>query len=384
MKTKIIGIGQTKFGELWDKSLSDLLQESMQMAIADAGIEIEQTVVGLNPTAGGFNPLDAMFTGNMCAGIFSNQSTVGGLAAEIINFNGPSTTVDGACGSGGMSLRSGVMAIEAGMADLVIVNGVEKMTDVSGCEVATGLAAACHEWEQEQGVTFPALNAMIARMYMNEFGLTREELAQVSVNNHEHGFNNPYAHIRKKITVEQVLNAPMVADPLTLFDCSPISDGAATVILCSEKFAQENNKSYVSILGSGQASDSVLLAKRENFLSWESTKLAAQQAYNMSGVDPKEISVIELHDGFSIVQLLALEDLGLCDKGSAARTKLNCVVNPSGGLKSRGHPVGATGVVQVVEVVRWLRDNPGKFGLTHNVGGCGTNSVVHVLKKESL
>jgi len=183
------------------------------------------------------NQIDAIFTGNMCAGLFSNQSNVGSIASTILNINVPSVVIQGACASGGLAIRAGINAIESGSAQVVLVNGVEKMTDVSSAEVTSGLAsAASYEWEQMNGATFPALNAMIARLYMKTYDLTREQLAQVSVQNHENGFFNPNAHIRKKITVEDVINSPMISDPLTLLDCSPISDGSASIILCNEDF----------------------------------------------------------------------------------------------------------------------------------------------------
>jgi acetyl-CoA C-acetyltransferase len=350
----VLGVGQTKFGELWSESLTDLLATSQLAAIDDAKIA---------PC-----DIDAIFTGTMCASLFCNQSNVGSLSSEILGVSCPSTVVEGACASGGLALRAGVMAILSGQAETVLVNGVEKMTDTNLYDVTSGLASAAHPWEQNQGVTFPALNALITRMYMEKYGLTREELAMVSVKNHENGFTNPYAHLRKKITVEDVINAPMVADPLTLLDCSPVSDGAASIILSSKT---NFSKSNIKLISSGQANDVLLLSEREDLLSWKSTKEAGAMAYKMAGVSPGDIDIVELHDGFSITQILALQDLYLSNK--------KLTINPSGGLKSRGHPVGATGVVQAVEIVKNLNTN--QVGLTHNVGGCGAVCAVHIFKR---
>jgi acetyl-CoA C-acetyltransferase len=363
VKVSVLGISQTKFGELWNKSLSCLLAESQFTAIDDAKISVDQ--------------IDAIFTGNMCAGLFSNQNNIGALAAQILNFKGPSYSVEGACASGGLALYAGIEAIESGRAQIVLVNGVEKMTDFGSEETTKGLSAACHEHEQMQGATFPGMCAMIARLYMHTYGLTREELAMVSVQSHLNGFVNPNAHIRKKISVADVINAPMVADPLTLLDCSPISDGAASIILCSKKISPKK----IFITGSAMATDTILLADRKDLLSWPSTQKAALTALTMASKKISDIDVVELHDGFSIVQLLALEDLGFCKKGTAFKEKQNVLINPSGGLKSRGHPVGATGIVQAVEIVKQLQKNS-KVGLTHNVGGCGTTSVVHIFERE--
>jgi acetyl-CoA C-acetyltransferase len=363
----VVGLFQTKFGELWDKSLVDLLAESQLGAIADAGIAASE--------------IEAIFTGNMCAPIFSNQSNIGSIASQILNLCVPSMVVEGACASGGLALRAGIMAIESGQSKIVLVNGVEKMTDIDSCRATTGLmSAASSEWEQIYGATFPALNALIARAYMHKFGLTREELARVSVQNHENGFSNPNAHLRKKISIEDVVNAPMIADPLTLFDCSPISDGAASLVLCHEDIAKKLEKNTVFITGSGHATDTISIAERDDLLTWNATCLAAKKAYKVAGVGSGDVDVVEVHDGFSITQILALEDLGFCRKGEGA--VCSCVnVNPSGGLKSRGHPVGATGVAQAVEIVKCLQGSECKIGMTHNAGGCGANVVVHIFEK---
>lgn len=384
MKIAVIGTAQTKFGELWDKSLFDLLAESQLTALENAKIAPQK--------------IDAIFTGNMCSGIFSNQLSLGSLASETLNIHVPSTTIEGACASGGLAIRAGIQAIESQQANIVMINGIEKMTDVNNGQISAGLmAATSSEWEYFQGATFPGLNALIARLYMHEFGLTREQLAAVSVQNHEHALLNPLAHLHKKITIDNVINSIMIADPLTLLDCSPISDGAASLILCNEKVAKQYTSNPVYIIGSGQASDTLCLQYRENLLEWKATRLAGQIAFKQANLKPQDIDVAEIHDGFSIVEIIALEDLGFFPKGKAGlaisegKTKLNSQlpVNPSGGLKGKGHPVGATGVAQAVEIVQQLQNKCGKrqiknakIGLTHNAGGCGSTAVVHIFKKE--
>jgi acetyl-CoA C-acetyltransferase len=385
MKVAVIGAASTTFGERWDKSLADLLAESQLKALRDAGIKSSD--------------VQAVFTGNMCAGSFAGQQLLGALAAEILRINCSSVTIEAACGSGGFALSAGIAAIQAGRAEIVLVNGVEKMTDVSVHQVTTGLMGAAHEqYEHVMGATFPGLNALIARAYMHECGLTREQLAAVSVKNHKHGALNPLAHFQKEITINDVIKSSMIADPLTVFDCAPVSDGASSVILCSEDFAkcyvQKNpDKKIVYIVGYGQAIDTLTLASRASLTEFKATQLAGQQAFAASGVGPKEIPVAEIHDAFTIAEIISLEDLGFFAKGQAGyatqqgKTTFGgaCVINPSGGLKAKGHPVGASGVSQAYEIVMQLRGQAGKrqvqnarFGLTHSMGGCGTAVAVHI------
>jgi len=385
MKIGVLGVSCTKFGEHWDKSLSDLLWLSQIEALNDAKISPKD--------------LDLILVGNMCSGIFLGQQNLGVVAAENLNVNIPSFTVESACASGGVALRSGIISILSGTSDLVLVSGVEKMTDVNISQATTGLMfAASEELEAFNGATFPSLNGMVARSYMHKYGLTREQLASVSVKNHRHGALNTLAHLRKEISIADVLNSQIVSDPLTLLDCSPVSDGAASIILCSEKFAPKNDKKLVSIIGFGMAMDSLSLQNREDLCSMKATKLASEIAYKSAGVEPKDIDVVELHDAFSILEIIALEDLGFAEKGEAGRLeaegKFNIdsdglVVNPSGGLKAKGHPIGATGVSQAVEIVKQLRGSCDKnqvkdanLGLAHNMGGVGASVTVHIFKRE--
>jgi len=371
MKVAVIGVYCTKFGELWDKSLQDLLAEAELGALHDARIKPEQ--------------IDAIFTGNMCAGIFNGQLHLGAMAAEILNLNCPSNVSEAACASGGVALRNAILAIQSESAEVVMVNGVEKMTDLSTEQITTGLmAAASEEHEHFVGATFPALNALIARAYMHKHSLTQKQLAEVSVKNHKNAVHNPLAHFQKEITIDDVLNSAVVANPLTVLDCAPISDGAATLILSTPEFAKKYSKNPVYIIGHGQATDSLLLSKRESLTEFKATQIAAKTAYKMAKVTSQDIDIVELHDGFSICEIISLRDLGFLKKD---KTMINNI-NPSGGLKAKGHPVGATGISQAYEIVMQLRNTAGarqiknaKIGLTHNMGGCGSTSVVHIFSK---
>jgi len=305
----IIGVGLTKFGELWDKSFRNLIAEAGTKAILDAGIEGKE--------------IDALYVGSMSPGRFVGQEHVGALVADssgLSIMNIPATRVESACASGGMALRQAYIAVASGMHDIVVVGGVEKMTDVVGGEATNILAmAADQEWEAFFGVTFPALYAMIARRHMYEYGTTREQLAMVAVKNHENGLLNPHAQFHRKITVDDVLNSPKVADPLTLLDCSPISDGAAALILAPLDKAKEYTDKIVKIIGSGQASDSLALHGREDICTLKATVEAGRQAYKQAGIEPKDIDVAEVHDCFTIAEILAMEDLGFVKKGEGGK-----------------------------------------------------------------
>ncbi|RLF40124.1 MAG: thiolase domain-containing protein [Thermoplasmata archaeon] len=381
----IIGVGLTKFGELWDKSFRQLITEAGTKAILDAGIKGSE--------------IDALYVGSMSPGRFVGQEHVGALVADSSGLSVmhiPATRIESACASGGMALRHAYIAVAAGIHDIVIVGGVEKMTDVVGSEATNILAmAADQEWEAFFGVTFPALYAMIARRHMYEYGTTREQLAMVAVKNHENALLNPNAQFHRKITVEDVINSPPVATPLNLLDCSPISDGAAALVLCPLEKAKEYTDKIVKIIGSGQATDSLALHGREDICTFMSTVKASREAYKQAGIQPKDVDVAEVHDCFTIAEILAIEDLGFVKKGEGGKAVEEGLtardgeipVNPSGGLKAKGHPVGATGVAQVAEIVLQLRGEAGKrqipdarIGLAHNIGGSGASCTVHILE----
>ena len=375
----IIGVSQTKFGELWEVSFRDLITEAGMKAVADAGIEGQD--------------LEAMYVGNMTAGLFIQQEHIASLIADHAGLTPiPCTRVEAACASGGLALRSGIMAVASGYHDVVISAGVEKMTDVVDPTPAIATASD-QEWEAQQGVTFPSLYAMMARRHMYEYGTTREQLAMFSVNNHKNGSLNPLAQYPFEIGVDQVLNSTMVADPLRLLDCSPVTDGAAAVILCPAEDARKYTDTPVYVKASAQASGTIALHDRRDITTIDSTVHASRTAYYMAGVGPKDIDAVEVHDCFSINGILAIEDLGFVEKGqggSAVEEGLIAIdgeipVNPSGGLKARGHPLGATGIAQAAEMVWQLRGDAGKrqvegieIGMTHNIGGTGGTAAVHI------
>ncbi|NYT18625.1 MAG: thiolase domain-containing protein [Methanobacteriales archaeon] len=375
----IIGVSQTKFGELWDISFRDLISEAGLKAIEDADIE------GAD--------LEAMFVGNMSAGLFVQQEHIASLIADHTGLTPlPCARVEAACASGGLALRSGIMAVASGYHDVVISAGVEKMTDVVDPTPAIATASD-QEWEAQQGVTFPSLYAMMARRHMYEYGTTREQLAMMSVVNHKNGALNPLAQFPMEITVDQVLNSSLVADPLRLLDCSPVTDGAAAVILCPAEDARKYTDTPVYVKASAQASGTIALQDRKDITTIDATVHAARTAYNMAKMEPKDIQAVEVHDCFSINGLLAIEDLGFVEKGQAGPAIEDGLterdgripVNPSGGLKSRGHPLGATGIAQTAEIVWQLRGEAGKrqidgieIGMTHNIGGTGGTAAVHI------
>jgi len=383
-KVAVIGVGMTKFGELWNSSLRSLTIEAGIKALNDAGIGGEE--------------VDAIYTGCMSGDMFVKQ---GHIASLIADYGGmlpvPSTRVEAACASGGLALRQGFMAIASGMADIVVVGGVEKMTDSLGSQTTGYLAlAADQEWEAFNGATFPSLYALMARRHMHEYGTTEEQLGLVAVKNHHNGSLNPNAHFQFEVSLEKVMNSTLVADPLRLFHCSPVSDGAACVILASEEKAKELSEDPVWIIGSGQASAAIGLYDREDICTIESTVNAARAAYKMAGVTPKDIDFAEVHDCFTINEIISSEDLGFFKKGEGGKaveeglTSLDgeIPINPSGGLKAKGHPVGATGVAQAVEAVIQLRGKAGKrqvkdaeIGLTHNIGGSGGTAVIHIFSR---
>ena len=379
----VIGIGCTEFGERWSTSFRDLFVTAGSLALEDAGISGEK--------------IDALYVGNMSAGRFVEQEHIGALIADFAGLatnHIPSTRVEAACASGGLAFRQAVTAVASGMEEIVVAAGVEKMTDVgTGASVDMLAGAADREWEGFAGATFPGLYAMIANDYMHRYPLTREQLAMVAVKNHENGANNPIAQFRNRITIDTVLNSSMVADPLRLFDCSPITDGAAAVVVVPLERAREFTDSPVRVLASAQASDTIALHDRRDISTLDATVAAGRRAFARSGLTHKDVDLVEVHDCFTIAELCAIEDLGFCAKGEAGKltadgaTALNgdIPVNPSGGLKACGHPVGATGVKQICEVVAQLRGEAAgrqvdaEIGMTHNVGGTGATVVVHIL-----
>jgi len=378
----IIGVGMTKCGELWEQSLRDLYVEAALGAIEDAGVD----------------HIDSMYVGCMSSGLFVGQEHIGPLLADYLGQNPiPATRVESACASGGVALRTGLLDVASGANDIVLVGGVEKMNDVGGDEATYALAtAADQEWEAFSGVTFPDLYAMMAVAHMHQYGTTREQLAMVAVKNHDNGSKNPRAQFPMKITVDKVLNSVAVADPLRILDCSPITDGAAAAVICPADMAKKlGKKAPIKIIGSGHASDTIALHARKDLAALEAVAKSAAKAYEMAGKKPSDIDVCEVHDCFTIAEIINTEALGFAEKGKggafvesgATAIGGKIPINTSGGLKSKGHPVGASGVAQVVEIVEQLRGESGdrqvkdaKVGMTQNMGGTGASSVCHIME----
>jgi acetyl-CoA C-acetyltransferase len=382
-RVAIIGAGMTPFGEHWEEGFRDLVVKAGLAAVRDAGIHGDQ--------------IDAGFIGTMASGRLVGQEHIGGLLADYMGLNPiPITRVEGACASGALALRQGVMAVASGMHDLVVVGGVEKMTDLGVNTVSDILGGAGdQEWELFLGATFPAIYALMARRHMHEFGTTEEMLASVAVKNHKNGAKNKYAQFQNEITQETVLNSKSIADPLKVFDCSPITDGAAGLILAPLELAHSFTKKPVEIIASAQASDAIALHSRETLSGLKATSVAGKKAFEMAKLSPNDVQFAEIHDCFTIAEIMAIEDLGFFKKGEGGkatmegRTALSgeIPVNTSGGLKACGHPVGATGIKQAVEAVWQLRGEAegrqvkdAHIGLTHNVGGSGATAVVHIYR----
>lgn len=378
MNISIVGAATTKFGELWAVSPRIMMRNAVDEALEGSGVE--RSGIG------------AVFVANMLSGMLGGQEHLGSFVAEELGVRAATMKVEGACASGGLAVHAGVLAIASGLYDTVLVVGVEKMTDHKPEEIARALMGAGSDTEREAGATFPGLYALLAQAHMALYGTTREQLAAVAVKNHYHASLNGHAQFPFPISMEKVLKSPLIAEPLTLLDCSPVSDGAAAVILRKGS----GQGSGVSIVASAVANDTLGLAQRESLTELQATKTAAKKAFAMAGLGPKDIDVAEVHDCFTIAEILAMEDIGFFAKGAAGpeiqkgKTTLGGagpIVNTSGGLKACGHPVGATGVKQVVEIYQQLKGRAGKkqvpnarVGLTHNVGGSGATAVVHILK----
>jgi len=380
-KVCVIGAGSTKYGKLAD-SISDITIQASIEAIDSAGIEPKEIKAG--------------YISNVF-GVADKQVHLGPVVMSNLGISErPSLSIESACGSGSVSFREAFANVAAGFYDVVLVTGVEKVTH-TGTEWTTTYFSYCSDffYEGQAGASFPGLFASMARAYLTEFKATEEDLAMVAVKNHENGFLNPKAHLRKKITVDDVMNSAIVASPLKLYDCCPFSDGASSVILCNEKFAKDHTKDYIRVIGSGRGGSPAALQGREHLTTIPSTKIAAEAAYKMAGITPKDIDFAEVHDCFTIAEIVDTEDLGFFEKGRGVegvregQTARNggIPINPSGGLKSKGHPIGATGVGQVVEVFDQLTGKSGertikdaKIGLTQNFGATGASCAVHIFQ----
>lgn len=382
----VVGIGQTKFGELWDRSFREIGIEAGLQALVDAKLSSAN--------------LGALYLGNMASGSLIDQEHIAPLIADYAGLarrHLPAVRVEGGGASGALALHQGYLAVASGLYDYVVVGGAEKLTDVTDT-AATQITAstADHEWEVVFGATLPALWGMVARRHMHLFGTRREELAAVSVHAHEMGSRNPNAHFRNKLTVEQVVGASPIAEPLGVLDCAPFSDGAAAVVLGPLEEARKHTEVPVRIAASEVACDTMALHHRDEITTLGATVAASRAAFARARRAVKDVRVAEVHDAYSIAPIVGLEDLGFAEKGAAAagfadgRYGLGgaLTVNPSGGLKAQGRPFGAVGVAQVVEVVRQLRGQAtgrqvpdATLGLTHDVGGTGATVVVHLLER---
>lgn len=381
----IVSGGITKFGVREGVYTRELF--------AEAAKEAFRNCPNLDPK----RDIQALFVGMMSES-YEHQAHVAPLLLDWVGLLPiPAFRTEAACASSGVALRNALCAIRSGMYDVVMVGGVEKMTHFSTTGVTEVLAMASDfPFEQWHGISFPGIFGMMAVDHMHRYGTTEEQMARVAVKNHEHGLLNPKAHFQRRITVDEVLSSRPVAWPLKLYDCCPRSDGASCLILTSPKIAKKFSDTPVNIVGSGQAQDTLSLFERDNFSSMKVTKLASQQAYNMAGVGPKDIDVAELHDCFTIAEIMAYEDLGFCEPGKGGElieqgaTQLGGRIptNTSGGLKAKGHPVGATGTAQAYEIYLQLTNQAGKrqvsgaeIGLTENVGGSASTGVVHIYSR---
>jgi len=379
----IIGIGHGVFGRRSDASVQELAFEAFRTALEDAGIgreNLDASVIGAVPE-------------------YHKQRSLPGVVQEYLGLNpAPTWLTEVACASGSAAMRTAWMSIRAGVHDIVAVIGCQKMTELSTSEILALMGRVGEvQWESVFGTTFPAYYALFARRHMHEFGTTREQLLQVAVKNHHYGAKNPYALFRKEITLDKALQSEDVATPFQVYDCCANADGAACVILASEARAREISSHPVWLDGMGCATASMSVLRRPNLVGLPSAEKAAKDAYAMAGVGPDDIHVADVHDCFTIAEIMAYEDLGFCKKGEGGRFIADrqsyiggkVAVNVDGGLKAKGHPIGATGVSMTYEIAKQLRGEAGErqvpgatVGLTHNVGGIGQYCFVQVLRRD--
>ncbi len=378
----IIGVGQTEVGEHWDIGLRHLALYALQAAMADASI----------------NQVDSLYVGNMLSGALTGQEHLGALVADFAGLRGVEAfKIEAACGSGAAALRMGYVAVASELADFVVVVGVEKMTDALGPDATTALAmAADGDYEAAQGVSFVALNALLMRRYMHEYGYAHQDFAAFAINAHRNAVNNPHAMFRFPVKAERFAQAKMICDPVNLLDSSPISDGAAALVLAPADAARAFSAAPVRIAASAVGTDTVAVHDRRDPMVLDGAILSSNRAYRQAGIAPDDVDLFELHDAFSIMAALSLEAAGFAEKGQGLRVAMNDEIGiegripiaTMGGLKARGHPVGATGVYQVVEVVQQLRGLAGanqvadaQWGMAQNIGGSGATVVTHILEK---
>ncbi len=375
----ILGIGQIKIGEHWEKSLREIGGEAAFAAMQDAGMD----------------KVDSLYVGNMLSPIVSGQNHLGTFFSDWIGlWKQEAVKIEAACGSGGAAFRAALMAVASGDVESSLVLGVEKMTDKAGRDVTASLATAADaDYEVEQGISFVGINALVMRRYMHEFGWRHEDFAPFSINAHANAVHNPYARLHEKLTVERFEKSSMVATPINLMDASPTGDGAAAVIIVPAEKVMRKPK--IVVAASAAATDTIAVHSRKDPMFLKAAYESSKRAYEMAGVTPDDIDVFELHDAFSIMAALSLEASGFAERGQGVRLGLDNEISPQGrvpvctrgGLKARGHPVGATGMYQIVEVVQQLRGECGKtqvdgakIGMAQNIGGSGATILTHILK----
>lgn len=378
-KAAILGIGQTKIGEHWEKSLREIGGEAALAAMQDAGVD----------------SVDALFVGNMLSPIANGQNQLGTFLADWVGlWKKEAVKIEAACASGAAAFRAGLMAVASGDVDSALVVGVEKMTDKAGRDVTAALATAADaDYEVEQGVSFVGINALVMRRYMHEYGWKHQDFAPFSVNAHANAIHNPYARLHEKISIEKFERSSMIATPINLLDSSPIGDGAAAVIIVPAE--KVRRKPRIMVAASAASTDTIAVHSRKDPLFLQAAYQSSKRAYEMAGLTPDDIDVFELHDAFSIMAALSLEASGFSERGQGVRLALDNEISiqgrvpvcTRGGLKARGHPVGATGVYQLVEVVQQLRGECGKtqvdgamIGMAQNIGGSGATILTHILQ----
>jgi acetyl-CoA C-acetyltransferase len=378
----IIGMGQVPVDEQWDKSLREIAGEAVFAAMTDAGQEL----------------VDGIFVGNMMSGLLTQQENLGTLIADWVGMRGVEAfKIEAACGSGAAAVHIGVMAVASGMMDTVIAMGVEKMTETRAMETTAALATAADaDWETPHGISFVGLNALIMQRYMYEYGWKHADFAPFSINAHANAMNNSNARLHEIITEKDYQHARMIASPINLLDASPTGDGAAAIVLAPAEMIRKTGKPAILLAGSASATDSIAVHSRLDALWLKAAESSAHQAYRQAGIMPKDVDVFELHDAFSIMAALSLEACGFAERGQGPRLALEGEILPGGripvatrgGLKARGHPVGATGVYQIIEAAQQLLGIAGanqipdaRIAMTQNIGGSGSNIVTHILKQ---
>jgi acetyl-CoA C-acetyltransferase len=387
-KIAVIGIGQIRVEEHWDKSIKELAGEAAIDALNNAKRDF----------------VEGIFIGNMLSGILSKQENLGSMLADWIGIRGiEAVKIEAACGSGAAALRAGIMAVGSGELDSALIVGVEKMTETKGYETTSALATAADaDYEIIQGVSFVAINALVMQRYMHEYGWNHIDFAPFSINAHANAVHNPFARLQEPVTQKDYARARMIADPINLLDASPIGDGAAALYIVPEErikpFSQLSVSPIITIEGSAAATDTLAVHDRKKPLFLTASEKSAQAAFRQAGITPDEIDIFELHDAFSIMAALSLEACGFALPGNGPRLGLEgeitingkIPISTRGGLKARGHPVGATGIYQIVEVTQQLRGECGlsqvenaKIGMAQNIGGSGATIITHILRKQT-